>query len=82
MPACESDTKNVGEHNLPDPVSFGCNSINEPTTQKMFHFTFLYKGPDLERSRACWPAGKYQVLARDYFCPELPSPGASTTVFP
>ncbi|XP_052640523.1 androgen-induced gene 1 protein isoform X3 [Harpia harpyja] len=62
----ESDTKNVGQHNLPDPVSFGCKS-NEPTKRKMFHFTFLHKGPDLEQSRACWPAGKHQVIQAVFF---------------
>lgn len=70
---CEGDTEGVGQHNLPDPASVGCKSINEPNKQKMFHFTFLHKSPDLEQSRAYWPAGKHQVLAKGYFCPALPS---------
>lgn len=80
--ACESDTKNAGPHNLPDPVSLGRKAINEPTKQKMLHFTSLHKGPELEQSGACWPAEKHQVLARGNFCPELASLAACTTVFP
>ncbi|XP_010572896.1 PREDICTED: androgen-induced gene 1 protein isoform X2 [Haliaeetus leucocephalus] len=44
--------------------------VANPTSlrnKRCFRFTFLHEGPDLEQSRACWPAGKHQVIQAVFF---------------